>query len=567
MRQQPGDYPAVSQEGMDPTEAARAEYERLVSLSAQQLRYIAELEHQLSAYREFQEVTPLFSEAPEVEPIFEKLVSRIAQIMSAEMCVVMLLDETSRLFLAQSPAFGLPPQELRLLRLRPEEGVAGHALAAGVPVSLEGPAVEEGFGRDLARIFRLRSSLTTPLFVQAPDESRVPIGLLHVFNSRSGGFTAEDARILVPLARQATAIIQNTRALASLYGRKAQLETTLSSMLTGVVVLDTGGHIIFCNPVARDILGIGDEEVLGHSVDEAVKLLRLRDFLTQSLKNREKALEEITIMRPEQRHFQVEVAPGEARASNVGLVATFTDITRVRQLERMKTEFVSTVSHELRTPLTSIKGFVSTLLEDTEGHFSLEERREFYQIIDEECDRLTRLITDLLTISRIEAGKSLEMKFTPVDLPRVIERALHAVASQTEIHEFRTQIGSDLPAITADRDKLDQILVNLLGNAVKYAPEGGPITVHAFRQGEQVVLGVEDRGLGIPEEHKHKIFDKFHRVDSTDAREQEGTGIGLYLCKHLVEAHGGRIWFESVVGQGTTFYFSLPIQPTQQRGD
>ena len=227
----------------------------------------------------------------------------------------------------------------------------------------------------------------------------------------------------------------------------------------------------------------------------------------------------------------------------------------------MKTAFVSTVSHELRTPLTSIKGFISTLLADAEGYYDLQTQREFYQIIDTECDRLTRLISDLLNVSRIEAGRALDLNPKPVDLPSLIEKVITVQKSYTDRHTLKVEIGPDLPTIIADEDKIDQILTNLTNNAIKYSPQGGDIVVSAKMNSNGVVMSVTDHGLGIPKDHLPKIFERFHRVDNRDTRAVGGTGLGLYLVKHLVEAHGGKIWVESEVGKGSSFIFSLPERP------
>jgi two-component system phosphate regulon sensor histidine kinase PhoR len=230
----------------------------------------------------------------------------------------------------------------------------------------------------------------------------------------------------------------------------------------------------------------------------------------------------------------------------------------------MKTAFVSTVSHELRTPLTSIKGFISTLLQDEDGTFyDFETQREFYTIIDTECDRLTRLISDLLNVSRIEAGRALDLNPKPVNLPQLIEKVISVQRSYTNKHELVIDINGELPIIVADEDKVDQILTNLMNNAIKYSPSGGTVKICARADGDIVRFSVDDQGMGIPKDHLSKVFDRFHRVDNRDTREVGGTGIGLYLVKHLVEAHGGKIWVESEYGKGSSFIFELPKCPPQ----
>jgi signal transduction histidine kinase len=229
----------------------------------------------------------------------------------------------------------------------------------------------------------------------------------------------------------------------------------------------------------------------------------------------------------------------------------------------MKTAFVSTVSHELRTPLTSIKGFISTLLQDTDGYYDTDTRQEFYGIIDSECDRLQRLIEDLLNVSRIESGRALQMNWSVFEPLPVIQKVLHAQASYTDRHNFVLEASGDLAPMLGDSDKFDQILTNLISNAIKYSPNGGDVTV-AIRSDEHMLhLEVRDKGIGIPADKIGRVFEKFERVDDRDTRQAGGTGIGLFLVKHLVERHEGTIRIESELGVGSNFIVELPLRPSQ----
>jgi signal transduction histidine kinase len=245
----------------------------------------------------------------------------------------------------------------------------------------------------------------------------------------------------------------------------------------------------------------------------------------------------------------------------MGVVAIFNDITEIRNVERMKTAFVSTVSHELRTPLTSIKGFISTLLQDTDDYYDKATRTEFYEIIDSECDRLARLIEDLLNVSRIESGRALQMHWVLFDPLPVIEKVMQSQRSYTDRHQFVLAPRGEIPRILGDSDKFDQMLTNLVSNAVKYSPMGGEVKVEIWTEDEQLVVAVRDEGIGIPTDKLGRIFEKFERVDDRDTRQAGGTGIGLFLVKHLVERHEGTIRVESEVGKGSSFIFEIPIAP------
>jgi two-component system phosphate regulon sensor histidine kinase PhoR len=193
---------------------------------------------------------------------------------------------------------------------------------------------------------------------------------------------------------------------------------------------------------------------------------------------------------------------------------------------------------------------------------------EFYRIIDTECDRLVRLINDLLNLSRIESGRALDLVLDEVDLGELISRVVDSQRAYTDRHEFDIVVADDLPHINADRDKIDQVLTNLLSNAIKYSPDGGTISVHAREiEGNKVSVSVTDQGIGIPEDQINKLFTRFHRVDSRDSRKQYGTGIGLYLVKHLIEAHQGEVSVTSQPGEGSTFTFVLPTELSTDEGE
>ncbi len=337
-------------------------------------------------------------------------------------------------------------------------------------------------------------------------------------------------------------------------------------MLSGVLVVGADGRVRLMNSAARHIFGIPGDDGSGKLLNQVVRDEAVHELVRACLEGDSEASAELSIYSPEERIFQVQTALLTGDNEDVsGVVATFNDITDLRGVERMKSEFVSTVSHELRTPLTSIKGFTRTLLEDTEGYYDRETQMEFYRIIDTECDRLVRLISDLLNLSRIESGRALELVLTEVDLGELIGRVVDSQRAYTDKHEFRIIVSDDLPAITADRDKIDQVLTNLLSNAIKYSPDGGDIVVHARQVGDdRVAVSVTDHGIGIPEEHIGKLFTRFHRVDSRDSRKQYGTGIGLYLVKHLIEAHKGEVSVESEQGDGSTFTFLVPTDLSEQ---
>lgn len=513
----------------------------------------------------------------EVEETLKKLIFRMAGMLQAEKCVFMLYDEDSGELQATKPAVGLTDEEVRLFRVPATTGISGEVFREQKPIILYDALNDPRTVREHVALLKISNGICAPLVLEKrdPDTNQVlerkVIGVVHVFNQRLGRvFDQEDVRILMQFARQQAAVIAAAQMYREAVKEKEELEHVIESVYAGIIMVHNGGRVMQINPSARAMLGLADDAKVAGDYREIITSEPVLDVLNKSLDESSEVAEEITLPdltsedKEGERFYQVQTAMvrGEDQ-SRIGVVAIFNDITEIRSIERMKTAFVSTVSHELRTPLTSIKGFISTLLQDTEGFYDKDTVHEFYTIIDQECDRLTRLISDLLNVSRIEAGRALDLNPVPVTIPDLVDKVVAAQKSYTNRHEFSVDLDPKLPVIVADMDKFDQILTNLTNNAVKYSPNGGTISVIGKPVDGLVRITVADQGMGIPKEHLAKVFDRFHRIDNRDTRKVGGTGIGLYLVKHLVEAHGGKIWVESEVGKGSQFIFELPKCPPQ----
>ncbi|MDZ4169399.1 MAG: response regulator [Coriobacteriia bacterium] len=273
---------------------------------------------------------------------------------------------------------------------------------------------------------------------------------------------------------------------------------------------------------------------------------------------------EIEIAEPEHRFLEVRTSPVTDRDGHyLGCISTLHDVTATREIAIMKNEFVSMVSHELRTPLTSIKGYVDLIVDGEAGEIN-DVQREFLQIVQENSDRLVSLINDLLDISRIESGRvHLRIEpLEPIDIINGVMGTFRTYADQSGI-TLTARIPSDLPRVAVDGDRIGQVLMNLTSNAIKYSPGGGEVTLGASHAGDFVEFRVTDTGLGISEEDQRQLFNKFFRVDSSLTREIGGTGLGLSICKSVVELHGGAVSVTSVLGEGSTFGFSVPIAPSE----
>ena len=361
--------------------------------------------------------------------------------------------------------------------------------------------------------------------------------------------------------------------------------TIMESMVDGLLVLDARGHISLVNPAAEKLLGLQRDAALGLTPLEVIRSHEMDDLLKKAIHQEGGAGAEITLVHPRRRILAgTAVAMRDAQGVMQGTVLALRDITQLKRLEEMRMEFVLNVSHELRTPLTAIRGYAETLLDG--GFADRENAQKFLEIIHRHSERLGRLLNDLLELSNIELEKTpLHLRPVPIlELARQTVTLLTSQAEKKRIH-LSAAIPAELPPVLGDRDRLVQILVNLVDNAIKYTPEGGIVTVTARvapaeAQGgrgagesspqfpgtpappQVVELVITDTGIGIPQKDLPRLTERFYRVDTARSRELGGTGLGLANVKHLVAAHGGTLSIESKVGEGTQVRVALPAGPS-----
>ncbi len=505
----------------------------------------------------------------EADVTLRRLVQRIAMILQAEKIVIMFFDREKGELIGIPPAYGVEEERLTHFRVRATQGVSGQVFRDSEAIIFHDATTDPRTQKDPFSLVHAQNGVTVPLVIEKRDEEnrvveRTTIGVLHAFNKRHGeDFNDEDVRLLERMARNVGSIIANLQLYREVVEEREELLQTFESLNAGLVLVSPEGRISQINASARAIFSVGNE-ALGKQYMDVLKAENQNAFkeaYQAALKGDENVTQELTvIIAASERTHQLQAAQVRSEdGKDLGVVAIFIDITDIKNIDKMKSSFVAMASHELRTPLTAIKGFVSTLLQD--DGFADEERNEFYQIIDQECDRLTRLINDLLNTSRIEAGESLKPHYTKIDPNVLLEKVLMIQKQSTSKHNLKLDIRGTLPLMVADEDKLDQILTNLLNNAIKYSPNGGDVTIHAMIDEGDLLVGVEDQGLGIPKDHLGKVFEKFHRVNNEDTRKIYGTGLGLYLVKHLVESvHMGKIWVESEHVKGSTFLFRIPLE-------
>lgn len=363
--------------------------------------------------------------------------------------------------------------------------------------------------------------------------------------------------------------------------QKSRFETVLNTIVDGVIMFDAEGKILMANPRACEIFGIPADEMTRLYLTDLMERFRQLVVNPEELDAKIKALranpslsEEVTFEFKDPAHgairlYSVPLIGADGRV--MGRIATSLDVSKDKEIDRLKQEFISTVSHELRTPLTSIKGSLGLIVGGAVGPIN-PDLRELLQIAQNNTERLIRLINDILDVFKIESGR-IRLRPVPTSVSESIQRAMAAAegyANKAQV-KLEGRIPADIPPVLADAQRVDQVLINLISNAIKFSSPGQAVTVSAriassthgetsLQEGRSwVEVAVRDRGKGIPAEFLERIFNKFEQVDSSATREHGGTGLGLTISRAIIEQHGGRIWVESQVGQGSTFFFTLPV--------
>jgi two-component system phosphate regulon sensor histidine kinase PhoR len=353
--------------------------------------------------------------------------------------------------------------------------------------------------------------------------------------------------------------------VASIAEDHTRFEAVLSGMVEGVMVLDLAGRVLLVNAAMARILSCPLADVKGHRWIEVIRHHELNELISRVLKERETSTAQILLESAgtgSQRVFAVQasIAQRQVTPGDDGFRAVFVfhDVTELKRLERVRSDFVANVSHELRTPLTSIAGYLEALLDGAQD--DPQQRREFLAIMKHHTDRLGALVNDLLQLSQIESG-AYQWRREDVDMVALARRSVALIAPLAQKKSLVVSCDSDAPAryVEGDAEKLIQVLLNLLDNAVKYTEKGGTVGVKVTQEGHSVVIRVSDTGVGIPEADRLRIFERFFRVDRARSRELGGTGLGLAIVKHIVEAHGGTVAVDSHLGKGSMFTVMIPI--------
>lgn len=410
-----------------------------------------------------------------------------------------------------------------------------------------------------ARGEKIKSSFDVPLFV---DD--VAVGIMNVASFKEIQYTDDKLRLFYTVASQASSTIARLQAVLS--AEKSKMNIMVKRMSEGVVMFDEKDELVILNASAKEMLGCPEKEL---DTKELLGFLQKIDLI-QSLDEIKKQkgaswIKDLALEVPEQRVIHTEaVYILDDAEKPLGIAMVLRDVTKEREIEQMKNDFVSLVSHELRTPMAAMKGATDNMLDGLTGDLNAVQK-DCLGIVKRNIDRLNRLIADLLDIARIESGK-IQINKQPVDMVVLIKDVMQLFKENAKLKniELITSFSTDLLMVEVDSDKITQVLTNLVGNAMKFTPESGKISVVLTKSDEFLQVDVVDTGLGISQKDLEKVFDKFYQVANIDSRTKtKGTGLGLPICKGIIEKHNGNIWVESVLGKGSKFIFTLPLGKTK----
>ncbi len=566
--------------------------------------------------RRLTEVTTLYSLANQItcslhlDHVLETIVGALREAIGCRGCVLFLLDEESEM-LEIKAAIGVKPQWREAAKLRLGKGIAGQ-------VALTGQSIYIPDTHQVSNYIVFDPEVRSLLIVPLVSQGRI-VGTLNVDDTRPDAFSPDLERLLIIAAAQAAVAITNASLFETTMFEKTQTEAIINHMADGLLMLDDALCIVRLNPALEQMLGIQAADVLRRAIPELAQDPRFEPLV--SISHIELPQEEVDrwimdsaalpcndciirlpgvqelaekggrVERPAshctqcvafERYAEIHARLGvieqeislaepinrilkissslvlDMSGKPLGQVKVVYDVTKERELDQMKSDFISMVSHELRTPLFSIQGFIRLILDRQVPDEKTQ--TNFLSIVEEQAQHLANMVDDLLDLSRLEAGL-IDLKLETVHIGEVARQTIVKLQSlaQSKHITLKMRVADHVPPMAADRRWLEHVLFNLVGNAIKFTPEEGKVWVSAKRETSEVILQVIDSGIGISKEAQKNLFTKFYQVDGSSTREAGGTGLGLYISRRIVEAHGGRIWVESELGKGSVFSFSLPL--------
>ena len=375
-----------------------------------------------------------------------------------------------------------------------------------------------------------------------------------------------DSSLAVPKTHELSALANSLNKMAvelndritTITNQKNQTQAILSSMNEGVIAINSMGQILSINQAACRLLDIDANNVIGKLIEETVRNFDLQDFISKILTNQKHYETEITIndTKPQYMHIYGDILIGDKK-QKIGAIIVMQDITLLRQLERVRSEFVANVSHELKTPITSIKGFVETLLDGAIDRY--DEARRFLTIISRQTNRLTAIIEDLLILSKVEdPAQRGQIIFEPMNICQTINTAVEICQIKAKEKNIQISVDCKNESIEINEFLIEQALVNLISNAVKYSDQNKTVSITTNDIDRNIEINIQDHGYGIASEHLERVFERFYVTDKARSRNLGGTGLGLAIVKHIAAAHNGSVSVKSTLGQGSIFTIRLP---------
>lgn len=499
----------------------------------------ADLEQRLGELEVLARIGRTVTAMLDLDEVLTAVVDSAVKLTGAEEGSLLLLEEESgQLYMRASKNFD--EEFASTFRLQVHDSLAGQVLASGQPV-----VIDQSSPQKIKTAYLVVSLIYVPLRVRGKT-----IGVLGVDNRKVGHtFSENDKTVLGAMADYAAIAIENARLYNRTEAERTKLETILTQTENGVIVVDPENRLLLINRAAREAFGVNGHGLVGRSVVETIDHPRLMNLLRSPVKH--PGRDEID--GPDGRVFNAQRTPIEG----VGQAVILQEITHLKELDRIKSEFVTTVSHDLRSPLTAILGYVELIERAGETN---DQQKEFIDRVRLSVQQITSLVTDLLDLGRIESGLDERRESTPLAvLARYAVEGLRASA-ETKALRIQVELADNLPLVAGDPIRLRQMIGNLVENAIKYTPAHGTVLLEAEGEGDQVILRVIDNGPGIPVTDQPYLFDKFFRGSNVDDQ-STGTGLGLSIVKSIVDNHSGRIWVESTPGEGSVFTVVLPAVP------
>lgn len=488
--------------------------------------------------------------------VLRRILEAAAELLAGNLGLIVLRQEDGAF--APAASYGLPtqywPRFASLWADAPERDRAGNWIVPQLERKVAAIARSGEFG--------LRQTIAIPMTVAGQL-----VGLIYVFRAYSGAFSANDRQVLQSFADQAAIAVHNAQLYRQVSREKQRLDAIIDATADGVLILDSALRITVFNRALSRMTGFTAEDALGEAHDDLIVIdakqagATLHEAVANGwpLRDSRALYVEGDLRKADGSHVPVGItyaALFDRDDRLVNIIANVRDMTRLREADDLKNTFISVISHELKTPVALIKGYAGTLRRE-DARWDAATVRDSAAVIEEEADRLTQLIDNLLDASRLQAG-GLKLNIADVALDQLAAHLVEKFSVEAQQHPITLDFPPDFPAVPADALRIEQVLSNLVSNAMKYSPAGTPIHISGRATAREVIVTVADQGIGIPLEEQARIFHRFYRVDDALSRRTQGSGLGLYLAKAVVEAHRGRIWVQSTPGQGSAFSFSLP---------